>query len=68
MSSLLTFNYFAQFPSFAIIDFKQVNVCWENHLTFYSFDVYFNVSTGGKQDLTRTTVWNSVIFLISHTQ
>ena len=56
MSSLLTFNYFAQFPSFPIIDFKQVNVCWENHLTFYSFDVYFNVSTGGKQDLTRTTV------------
>ena len=45
MSSLLTSNYFTPFPSFSIVDFEQVNVCWENYLTFYSFDIFFNVST-----------------------
>ena len=35
MSSLLTLNYFTTFPSFPIVDFEQVNICWENYLTFY---------------------------------
>ena len=68
VSSLLTLNYFTLFPSFPIVDFEQVNICWENYMTFYSFDISFNVSTGGRQDLTRSNTGNSVIFLISHTQ
>ena len=67
VSSLLTLNYFT-FPSFSIADFEQVNICWENYLTFYLFDICFNVSTGGRQDLTRSNAENSVIFLTSHTQ
>ena len=66
MSSLLTLNYFTPFPSFPIVEFEQVNICWEIYLTFYSFDICFNVSTGGRQDLTRSNTENSVIFLISH--
>ena len=65
MSSLLTLNYFKSFPSFSIIDFEQVNICRENYLTFCSFVVCFNVSTRGRQDLTRSNVGNSVIL---HTQ
>ena len=68
VSSLLTLNYFKSFPSFPIVDFEQVNICWENYLTFYSFDSCFNVSTGGRQVLTRSNAGNSVIFRISHTQ
>ena len=67
VSSLLTLNYFAPFPSFSIVDFKQANVCWENYQTFYSFDICFNVSTGGRQDLTRSNVGNSNFFLILYT-
>ena len=66
MSSLLTFNYFTHFPSFPIVDFEQLNICWENYVTFDSFDICFNVSNGGKQDLTRSSTGNSVIFLILH--
>ena len=36
--SLLTLNFFTPFPSFLVIDFEQVNICWENYLTFYLFD------------------------------
>ena len=61
--SLLTLNYFTPFASFLIVEFIQVNVCWENYLRFYSFDIYFNVSTGERQDLTRSNAGNSVIFL-----
>ena len=68
VSSLLTLNYFKSFPSFPIVDFEQVKICWENYLTFYSFDICFNVATGGRQDLTRTNAGNSIIFLILHTQ
>ena len=72
MSSLLTLNYFTPFPSFPIVDVEQVNICWENYLTLfkiiYSFDICFNVSTGGRQDLTKSNTGNSVIFLISRTQ
>ena len=72
MSSLLTLNYFTPFPSFPIVDVEQVNICWENYLTLfkiiYSFDTCFNVSTGGRQDLTKSNTGNSVIFLISRTQ
>ena len=68
VSSLLTLNYFKSFPSFPIVDFEQVNICWENYLTFYSFDICFNVSTGRRNDITRSKTGNSVIFLISHTQ
>ena len=64
MSSLLTLNYFTLFPSFLIVEFKQVNVCWENYMRFYSFDIYFNVSSGGKQG----NAGNCIIFLISQTQ
>ena len=64
MSSLLTLNYFTPFPSFPIVDFEQVNVCWENYLTFYSFDICFNAYAGGGQNLTRNNAGNSVIFLI----
>ena len=66
MSSLLTLNYFTPFPSFPIADFEQVNICWEIYLTFCLFDICFNVSTGGRQDLKRSNAGNSVIFLISH--
>ena len=52
VSSLLTLNYFKSFPSFPIVDFEQVNICWENCLIFYMCDICFNVSTGGRQDLT----------------
>ena len=64
VSSLLTLSYFTHFPSFSIIDFKQVNVCWENYQTFYSFDTCFNVPTGGRQDLTRSNVGNSIFFFL----
>ena len=53
MSSLLTLNYFTPFPSFIVVEFKQVNVCWKNYLRFYSFDIYFNVSTGEKAGLNK---------------
>ena len=68
VSSLLILNYFTPFPSFPIVDFEQVNICWENYLIFYSFDFCFNVSTGGKQGLTRSNTGNFVGFLISHTE
>ena len=45
VSSLLTLNYFKSFSSFPIVDFEQVNIWWENYLTFYSFDISFNVPT-----------------------
>ena len=66
--SLLTLNYFTPFPSFPIGDFEQVNSCWENYLTFYSFDICFNVSIVGRQDLARSNAGNSFISLISHNQ
>ena len=50
VSLLLTLNYFKSSPSFPIVDFELVNICWENYLTFYSFDTCFDVSTGGRQD------------------
>ena len=68
VSPLSTLNYFKSSRSFSIIDFEQANIFWENYLTFYSFDISFNVSTGGRQDLTKSNAGNSVIFLISHTQ
>ena len=68
MSSLLTLNYFTPFPSFPVADFKEVNICGESYLVLSSLDICFNVSTRGRQDLTRSNVWHSVIFLISHTQ
>ena len=68
MSSLLPLNSFTHFPSFPIADFEQVNICWKNYLTFYSFDICFSVYTGGSQDSARRNAGNSVIFLISHTQ
>ena len=60
MSSLLILNYFTPFSNFPIVDFEQVNICWENYIIFYSFDICFNVSTGGRQDLTRGNAENSV--------
>ena len=66
--SLLTLNYFKSSPSFPIVASGQVNICWEIYLTFCSFDISSNVSTGGRQDLTRSNSGNSVIFLICHTQ
>ena len=68
VSSLLAFNYFKSSPSFPIVDFVQINICLESYMTFHSFDISFNVSTGGRQDLTKSNAGNSVIFLISHTQ
>ena len=62
MSSLLTLNYFTPFPSFSIVDFKQVNVCWENYQAFYLLDICFNVSTGGRQDLTGSNERDSKFF------
>ena len=61
VSSLLTLNYFKSSPSFPIVDFELVNICWENYLTFYSFDICFNVPTGGRQDWTRSNGGNSII-------
>ena len=60
MSSLLILNYFTPFPNFSIVDFEQVNICWENYIILYLFDIYFNVSTGGRQDLARGNAENSV--------
>ena len=60
MSSLLILNYFTPFPNFSIVDFEQVNICWENYIILYLFDIYFNVSTGGRQDLARCNAENSV--------
>ena len=54
--------------TFANVDFEQVNICWENYLTFYMCDICFNVSIGERQNLTRSNARNSVVFLISHTQ
>ena len=68
MSSLFTLNYFRPFPSFPIVDFESVNICWENYLTFHSFDICFNVSIGGSQDLKRSNARNFFIFLFSHTE
>ena len=68
MPSLLTLNIFRTFSSFPIVDFKQVNFCWGNYVTFYSFNICFIISTGGMQDLRRRNARNSVIFLISHIQ
>ena len=65
---LLTLNYFTSFPSFPIADFAHVNNCWEIYLTFFLFDICFNVTTGGTQDLTRSSTGNSDIFLVSQTQ
>ena len=62
MSSLLFLNYFRSSPSFPIIDFERVNICWENYLIFYSFDICFTVSTGARQELTRSNAGNSAIF------
>ena len=39
-------NYLTPFPSFRIVDFEKVNICWENYLAFYSFHISFHVSTG----------------------
>ena len=64
----LTLNYFRPSPNFPIVDFEQVNICWENYLTFYSFDICFHVSTAWRSYLTRSNAGNSVIFLISHTR
>ena len=64
---IITLSYFTLFPSFPIVDFQQVNICWENYLTFYSFDICFNVPTGGRQVLTRSNAGNFVNFLIWHT-
>ena len=41
VSSLLTYNYFTPFPSSSVFDFEQVNICWENYLTFYLLDICF---------------------------
>ena len=60
MSSLLILNYFTPFPNFPIVDFEQVNICWENYIIFYLFDICFNASTGGRQDLARGNAENSV--------
>ena len=68
VSSLLNLNYFKSSPSFPIVDFEQVNICWKNCLTFYSFYISFNASSGGRQDLIGHKAGNSVICLISHTQ
>ena len=43
---------------------KQVTGKLENYLTFYSFDIYFNVSTGGRQDFKRSNAGNSIIIII----
>ena len=67
MSSLLPLNYSTSF-TIPIVDFEQVDISWKNYLTFYSFGISFNVSTEGRQDLTRSNAGNSVIFLISYTQ
>ena len=68
VSSLFPLNYFRLFPSFPIVDFETVNICWENYLTLHSFDICFTVSTGGRQDLKRNNARNFVIFLISYTE
>ena len=65
---LLTLNYFTPFSSFPIVEFELVNICLEKYQTLYLLDICFNVSTGGRQDLTRSNDRNFVMFLILHTQ
>ena len=50
-----------------IWEFEQLTICWEHSLIFYSFDICFNVSIEGTQDLTRSNAGNSVIFHCSRT-
>ena len=64
---IINFELLHTFPSFTIVDFNHANVCWQNYQTLYSFDIRFNVSTGERQNLTRTNVGNSNLFLIIHT-
>ena len=66
VSSLLILNYFTPSPSFSFFDFEQVNICWESYLIFYSFDFCSNVSMRGRQDLARSNIGNSIVFLISN--
>ena len=61
MPSLLTLNYITPLPSFLIAEFKHVSVCWENYLRFYSFDIYFNVSTVGRQKQCRELCYFSYL-------
>ena len=63
---IIYFEYFIPFPCLPIVDFEQINICWKNYLTVYSFDICFNVFTGAGQDLARSNAGNSVIFLVSH--
>ena len=68
VSLLLALNNFKSSTSFPMVDFEQIDICWENYLTIDSLDICFNVCSGGKQDAIRSNTGNSVIFLISHTQ
>ena len=62
---LFLLNHFTPFLSFPIVDFEQLNICWENYLTPCSFDICFNVSTGGRQDLTEV-VQGILLFFLFH--
>ena len=68
MSSLLALNYFFLFPRFLIVDFEQVNTCWEIYQTFNSFDMCFNMSLKRRLGLPRSNTGNSVNFLTSYTE
>ena len=67
MFSLSKLNYFPPFPSFIVVEFKQVKVWWKNYLGFYSFDIYFDVPIGEKAGLNKNLYREFVISLISHT-
>ena len=41
---------------------EQVNICQDNYLTFYSFDICFDVSNSGRQDSTRSNSENFSYF------
>ena len=66
VSSLLTLSYFKSSPKFPIVDFEQINMCWENYLTFYSFDISFNVSSGGSRTLQEAMQGISFFFYFPH--
>ena len=53
---IINFELFRSFLSFPIVDFEQVNILLRKLSDILFFDICFNVSTIGRQDLTRGNV------------
>ena len=64
---IINFELFQIFPKFSCC-WLWTRKCLLWKFSEILFDICFNVSTGGRQDLTRSDAGNPVIFLISQTQ